>query len=172
MKHVMIDLETLGTKSTSVFLSIAAVPFDPVAGCRGDAFVRNVDLQSAMDTGLTIDASTLKWWLEQRPDIMKRMFHNASELLEVMGEFHEWWNKHQFIYPWGNSASFDLKILEHGFHKVNMELPWKFYNERCYRTMAAIFPVDLPKPDEAHDPVVDCTYQIKKLQRIYRNLQL
>lgn len=35
--HVMVDLETLGTESGSVILSIAAVPFDIGTGTQHDA---------------------------------------------------------------------------------------------------------------------------------------
>jgi DNA polymerase III epsilon subunit-like protein len=67
---IMIDIETLGTEPGSIITSIAAVPFNR-NGEMGKAFYMNIDIQSSIDAGLTINAETLKFWMEQRQDVTK-----------------------------------------------------------------------------------------------------
>lgn len=174
MQHVMIDLETFSTKPTALFPTIAAVQFDYNTGQVGEVFYRRIKIQDAIDKGLSIDASTLEWWMTQRADIMRLMFHDDKNppvtLSDAMGDLHEWFMKYNLVYPWGNSASFDLGILANGMKVSRVAIPWKFFNERCYRTVTSLVNVDLPKPEDAHNPVSDCKYQIKKLY--YANMEL
>ncbi|POO54357.1 hypothetical protein CPJ18_02345 [Agrobacterium rosae] len=64
MLDLMIDIETLGTAPGSVILSVGAVTFNAETGEFGEGFYAAVEPQSAVDMGLTIDVSTLKWWME------------------------------------------------------------------------------------------------------------
>lgn len=59
------------------------------------------------------------------------------------------------------------------YAKTNLMLPWKFYNERCYRTISAIFGANVPneKPTDAHDPLVDCKFQIDRLIKIMATIK-
>lgn len=68
MPHIMIDLETMGTRPGSAILSIGACSFDPnwLGGSDSDhepgearrTFYQNITLASCLDAGLTIDAAT------------------------------------------------------------------------------------------------------------------
>ncbi len=172
MKHVMIDLETLGTSADAVWLSIAAIQFDPYTGQMGERFNVNVDLGQAMKDR-KISPSTLQWWLEQRPEIMKKMFDSPQDLNEALYTFKEWCETLGIDYPWGNSASFDLGILVNTYTSWGIELPWKFYNERCYRTIATLAGIGVIKDDKkAHDPMYDCEIQIEALTRAYKILNI
>lgn len=178
MRHLMIDLETLGTGPNSVFLSLAAVQFDLDSGTIGEHFKQNINLQSAMDWGLTIDANTLQWWLKQRPEIMRLMFDDPSPLHHVLNRFALFIRTHEIQYVWGNSARFDLGILENGYKKADIDVPWSFRNERCYRTVIGLFPPteeqwSTAKANDdvlAHDPVYDCHKQIKLLTGVYNKI--
>ncbi len=63
MKHVMIDLETMGNKPGCAILSLGAVDFGQDKDKRwlmGDkTFYRELNLQSCIDAGLHIDTSCL-----------------------------------------------------------------------------------------------------------------
>lgn len=173
MKHVMIDLETLGTSADSVWLSIAAIQFDPHTGETGQRFSANVDLASAQKAGRTISPSTLKWWLEQRPEILAKMLKDGDFLLGVLGRFKTWMQENNLIYPWGNSAAFDLGILVNTFEKADVFIPWAFYNERCYRTVVSLAGIKAVKDDKrAHDPEYDCEIQIAALTKAYKILNI
>jgi hypothetical protein len=174
MKHAMIDLETLGTTPQSIFMSIAAVQFNPDSGAVGKHFACNVDLQSSIDVGRKWSSSTLQWWLTQRKDIMLKMFNAPVPLATALREFKQWIEENGIIFVWGNSASFDVSMLVDAFNQLGIAVPWKYNNERCYRTISKEFDKFLdevfPYPEDAHDPLVDCMYQVTRLNHIYRRI--
>ena len=59
---VMVDIETLGTKEGATIFQIAAVSFDITTGETLDSINLIGDI-SKYET-LTVDGSTLKWWLD------------------------------------------------------------------------------------------------------------
>jgi DNA polymerase III epsilon subunit-like protein len=63
--HVMVDIETMGNESYSSIVSIGALEFDLETGETGREFYVNVDLQSCIDVGLILNASTVMWWMSQ-----------------------------------------------------------------------------------------------------------
>lgn len=172
----MIDLETLGTKHSSVFLSLAAVHFNLNTGQAFSVFNETVEINSALRAGLTIDGNTLKFWMKQKPEIMALMFEKSKNLSEVLESFSKWMADKKFLRDnfniWGNSASFDLGILGNAYDAANIEKPWVYKEERCYRTLIAMWP-DAPKPEDNkahHDPLQDCVYQINRLTMLWRYL--
>jgi exodeoxyribonuclease VIII len=169
MIHCMIDLETLGVNNDAVFLIIAAVQFDLDSGKTGKIFRKNIKMQSALDAGLKVEAGIVQWWLEQRPEILKLMFQSSVDLLAALAELSYWFKENQIVYPWGNAASFDLGKLVHAYNVLHLSAPWKYNNERCYRTIKALFPSIALSDTHAdlHDPVADCYYQIKHLCKIW-----
>lgn len=173
MRHVMIDLETLGHVKNSAFLSIAAVPFDPTTGSTGIPFLANVSLNSSLSYGLTVTEETIAWWFQQKPEIAKMMFEQPQSLRIVLINFRGWFEDNKFEFPWGNGASFDLAILANAYEKCNLsnhKLPWEIWNERCHRTFKALGKINFEKPVDAHDPLADCLYQIKVLVDINKQL--
>lgn len=175
MKHAMIDLETLGTSADAVWLSIAAIQFDPHTGEMGARFNANVDLASAQKAGRTISSDTLKWWLKQRPEILAKMLDpdDVGDLDEVLTLFRSWVLDCKLITPWGNSASFDLGILTHSYAQAGIKLPWFFYHEKCYRTITTLAGVKAVKDEsKAHDPEYDCEIQIAALAKAYKILNI
>jgi hypothetical protein len=127
----------------------------------------NVELESALKAGRTISASTLQWWLTQRPEIMKKMFDSPAPLSRVLEGLARFFALNQLVYPWGNSAGFDLGMTADAYTKAGLALPWRYTNERCYRTVRSMSDLKRgTKPENAHDPVADCHYQISELARL------
>lgn len=171
MNHLMIDLETLGTDRDSVVLSIGAVEFDLLKGEQGNSFKVNIDIQSSLEAGLKINGDTLKWWLTQRPEILSRSLYGYVVLEEALKNLTNFIINNDIAYVWGNSASFDLGLLKDCYSKFNMEVPWSYRGERCYRTMFNMVYIDAEKPKDAHDPIVDCRYQIDNLIKIWSKIR-
>ncbi len=63
MTHIMVDLETLGNTPYSVVPAIGAVIFTKDEFV--DSFYQKIDVKQQLDLGLTVDASTLEWWMSQ-----------------------------------------------------------------------------------------------------------
>jgi hypothetical protein len=169
--HIMVDLETLGTESNSVIMSIAAVPFNMESGKTGTPYYTNVDIQSCLNVGLQISGSTLEWWMKQSNAAITRIFSGTSlpldraldELSGVISQFYD-------IQVWGNSARFDLGILENAYLKSGKSIPWKFYNERDVRTLVAFDPdvkANMVFTGTPHDALDDCLHQVKYCSAIW-----
>lgn len=172
-EHIMVDLETLGTESDSVIMSIAAVPFDLQSGRTGTPYYTNVDIQSCLDVGLKISGSTLAWWMKQNSAAITRLLSGESKSLSMalvgLRDAFTWDAAH----VWGNSARFDLGILESAYLKCHTTIPWKFYNERDVRTLVSFNPdvkANMRFFGTSHDAVDDCLHQIRYCSAIWNSL--
>ena len=174
MKHVMIDLETLGTSADSVIMSFGAVRFDSESGEMDDeAFYRSISIESNLEKGRRIDESTLIWWMDQSAAAKKVFTEPKVSLEEALTEFYDWVGTDKNTYVWSNGADFDIPMLHHAVKSFGWELPWNFWNNRCFRTLK-----NLPaakraaKPEAAvkHNALSDAIAQAKHAQLIWAEL--
>ena len=92
-QHLMLDIETMGNESFSSIVSIGAVEFDINTGKTGRAFYTNVDLQSCIDLGLIMNASTVMWWMQQNEQARKDLTERTSlPIIEALNEFADFCN--------------------------------------------------------------------------------
>jgi hypothetical protein len=179
MNHIMLDLETLGTKVGAIFTSIGAVQFDIETGQIGSKFIRVINIDSAVTAGRTVEAGTLQWWMAQDSNIRSQMFHGPTPLLDALHDFTIWVHNilesgPESVRIWGNSASFDVGKLQHAYESFGLHIPWDFRYERCYRSYIGEFKdigADTPRVD-AHDPIADCEYQIARLHKVWKKIRL
>ena len=168
MKNLMIDLETLGTKADAIILSLSAVAFDMDTGKTGDTFHVTFDIDDCVKHGLKLESSTLKWWFNQTEDARRIAFTEEKKLYDGMRDFCQWYflnfgGSDPLI--WGNGPKFDLGKIEYSMDKVGLELPWKHWAERCYRTAVDVLDKNWQIPFEGvkHYGIDDCKHQIKIL---------
>lgn len=180
MLNVMLDLETMGKGPNAAIVSIGAVVFDPQAGTVQDrslAFYCNVDLESAVTAGGVMDASTVMWWMDQDSQARVALLHKSppTDIKLALLEFQNWVEASNDGPPsdvaiWGNGAAFDNVILRRAYERLGMEPPWKFWGDRCYRTLKALHPeVPLP-PDEGvhHNALDDAIFQARHALEILK----
>ncbi len=179
MKHVMLDLETLGTTPGSVILSIGAVQFDPYDKTRklGAEFKVAIEIEDSIAIGFRIDGKTLKWWMDQNIEVFRRQIFGAEGVKSALSSFSKWLhetreNKQTPHHAWGNSASFDCGLLSSYYRKVGVEQPWDYRLEMCYRTMNNLLPIARSEwlqrdANKSHDPVYDAKYQANHVQLVY-----
>ncbi len=153
MNNVMVDLETPDNKPTSGIVSIGAVKFD-ATGISDDRFYCVVDLQSSIDAGLTVSASTISWWMKQS-DQARAVFNepDACHLAIALQLFAAWLPDNCKL--WGNGAGFDNPILANAYAALKMQQPWDFWNDRCYRTIAAMHPNNRRQQQGTHHNALD-----------------
>lgn len=163
---VMIDLETMDNKPTAAITAIGAVWFNKETGEILKEFYRKVDLQTSMDIGLTVSASTIQWWLKQGEEARLEMVKDGDSIWNVLAEFAQEFDGTEEV--WGNGASFDNAILANAYSKVELDLPWKFWNDRCYRTVKTMHPdVKLERVGTFHNALDDAKSQANHLIAIY-----
>lgn len=167
--NVIIDLETLGTHPTSVILAIGACNLD-----KSQMFKCCIDWKH-WNPKCTVDKSTQDWWDTQNPKLKEQVFGGKVTPDSVLNQFTVFLNHVQDlagedIKVWGNGASFDLSILAHAYSSLEEAIPWKFRNERCFRTIKNLFPLQvpfIPNPKLiAHDPLDDAINEVDWLNQI------
>ena len=173
MKHLMIDLETLGTTADAVILSVGAVKFDLESDAIDEeGFYGSISIESNMDLGRKIDEDTLLWWLKQ-PAAAQNVFHEDKLSLEqTLMDLSDWLGNAEWI-VWAKGPGFDVAMLEHAYKRLGMSPPWAFWNVRCVRTyMALPGAKGLTAPTEgvAHNALSDAYQQAKTIQAIHHKI--
>lgn len=162
MKNVMVDLETLDNKPTSVIVSIGAVKF--AGTISEDTFYRVVDIQSCIDAGLTISGDTIAWWMGQSEQARAVFKAKGEPLAKVLEDFAAWLPKDTKL--WGNGAAFDNTILSNAYEVLGIKQPWAFWNDRCFRTVASFSPSKKVNSGVAHNALDDARSQAEHLIKI------
>lgn len=173
----MIDLETLGRKPGCAVLQIGACVFDPAGQVVGVGAGFEVDLCLSLEAGFTVERDTLAWWLNQdmafaKPIVMGPMGISPED---AAAEFLKWvrgWGS-AIKGVWCKGASFDFPILEEFLRlAVGEPPPWKYWQERCFRTLAAEFdPMKRLEPRgsrRAHHALDDARHQAQWAVNIFR----
>ena len=169
----MVDLETLGTTADAVILSIGAVKFDLESDSMdNEGFYASISIDSNMEYKRRIQEDTLLWWFKQSFDAQK-VFHEPKQSLSSgLEELSDWIGDTSYS-MWSNGADFDLPMLSHAYTQMGMETPWKFWNNRCFRTYK-----NLPGAKNAvvknsgvkHNALDDAVTQAISLQAIHKAL--
>lgn len=177
----MIDLETLDTTSSAIVLSIGVVAFNrrnPLTPF--DTFYAGFGVRECRDDqkakGRTMNKDTIAWWNKQPPDAQRVLRERTVESVkDALDQFVAFINK-SGIEPvvWGNGAGFDLVIMTSILKDYGLPVPWKFWNERCFRTMKAehghlVGPIK--RLGQHHNALDDAIFQAAWLQAIYAELQ-
>lgn len=174
MKHLMIDNETLATTADAVILSIGAVKFDLDTGeVANDGFYVSISVDSNLALGRRISEETLIWWLKQ-PAAAQQVFHEPKETLEeALTQLSDWVGTDDYE-VWSNGASFDIPMLEHAYSQIGMEVPWRSYNSRCFRTyknLPGAKAVKLPaRQGVDHNALADAYNQAEAVCAIHKAL--
>ena len=176
--HLMLDLETMGNASNSAIVSIGAVEFDINTGETGREFYELVNLQSCINKGLSVNGGTIYWWLQQSETARKQICKPSENLNNVLGQLQSFMSCLGDFQIWGNSARFDIGILESAYRALGHEsitLPWNFRNERDVRTLVSFAPKikeHYPFTGVEHNPIDDCKHQISYCCAIWQKLNI
>ncbi|MDO9596702.1 MAG: 3'-5' exonuclease [Azoarcus sp.] len=170
--HVMIDLETMGQTPDAAIVAIGAVAFD-LTSCTisPDAYYQRITLASAMAAGGTVDAGTILWWMQQSVDARAEITRTAgqTDLAPALLLLREWFA--EFADPeaevWGCGSDFDNVILASAYRNTGIEQPWKWWRNRCYRTLKSMHrDIQFERMGTHHNAVADAESQALHLIRI------
>ena len=171
MTHISIDLETLGTQPGSVILSIGAVKFDPFTGEIGEKFYANITPKSCLDVGLVTDQSTVEWWSTQSQEARDALKVDRQPLATVLDSFGKFAGEADGVWGWG--ATFDVSLLEAAYRMAIVEVPWKFWNVKCGRTVCGLVHVNPVRNTGTHHKAdVDAEMQAIAICQAYKKLRL
>jgi hypothetical protein len=169
-RHIMLDLETLGTSSQAVITQIGGCVFQP---CAKDwnigSFQYYIDPQSCLDVGLKMDWSTIQWWLKQSEEARAGFQGTTMSLREALGILKQAsWKDMRGV--WSHGLTFDLPILEHAFKACDMKVPWHFKAARDTRTLFwltnPVWPDNPVKHSAKHDAIAQAGAVVDGLRKI------
>ena len=138
--HVLLDLETLGTRPGDCILSIGAVVFSLDEGITSEFYV-TVDSNRCRELGFKAQKSTVEWWGKQSKVAQEAAFKGELSPETAFKQFTMWLPEDTTL--WGNGADFDNVLMTSALNLLKIEVPWKFWNNRCYRTVKNLFPMTL-----------------------------
>lgn len=175
MKHYMLDLETLGRRAGCKILSIGVVEMNFERPIKANEFYIEVDRYS--QPGMHEDPDTLEFWESQAPSVRDRLFSGSGkpdlqhaleslrDFLRRDAEFDD--SGHAKVCVWGNGSDFDNAILMAGYDAVGLEVPWPFWNNRCYRTLKNLVRLEPHEfVGEKHNALDDARNQARHAERI------
>lgn len=168
----MLDLETLGTRPGSVFFAIGACLFRD--GQIISDFYLLIKPSDAVKRGLTMDPATVAWWMEQSEEARAQLIRAENEgvtLITGLTLFAEYLQSTGLpmreLRVWGNGASFDNALVAEAYARCGFQLPWKFWNDRCYRTVKNSRPeIEIKREGVYHNAKDDAISQAKHLMEI------
>lgn len=173
-RHIMVDLETLGTGPNAAVLSIGMVMFDDSKPFPLSPEGIHQKIRQNTVSG-DVDIDTVMWWMQQSDDARRKMVDDSGEFPEivVVTDVARFLKSYDDVLLWGNGASFDNVILRSLFARNEVKWPLKYTSDRCYRTMRAMFP-QVPVQEfvgTKHHAYDDAMHQAKHLYAILQHLK-
>ncbi len=173
MKHICIDLETMGTRPDSAIIAIGAVEFEmPTIESEGEIgrkFYLNVDLQSCIDKGMTVTGGTIMWWLAQSEEA-RRVLRNPdlpkARIDGALATFSQFWRDCDATYLWAHGQDFDVSIMRTAYALHDLRHPWTYNMARDTRTLYHVAGFDektLPSIGNAHNALDDALFEVSAI---------
>ncbi len=174
MTNVMLDLETFGTAPGCAILAIGAVQFDPRAGDLGVTFYTDVDPVDCQRLGLTVDASTVLWWLAQGDVARATITRQPRQPLATALACFARWFPPGATRLWCHGATFDVPVLDAAYRAAGLPTPWSYRDVRDTRTLFELTDVTLQRSvtEPAHHALDDAVSQALVVQEAYQKLKI
>lgn len=183
LNDISLDGETLSVNYDAPLVAIGAVAFDRTTGKLGAKFYREVDLQSAINSG-RVHAPTLRWWINQsaRAKDIFAIKADQSSLATALMDFSSWCRSVGKGVPrvWAKGPAEDITWVNHamtvGGHGISV--PWHHSNVRDVRTITELAEEladfnarSVPEVGEAHNALDDAIYQANVVCAAYKALR-
>ena len=128
MNICAIDIETLGTSSDSVVLSIGVVTSS------GREFSSSLSVTDQMRKGRLINPSTVQWWATQSDEAWEASTISPTHPGAVLLALTSFLAREKVDEIWAR-GSMDQHTLESLFRSFNLPAPWKYSVWRDERTL-------------------------------------
>lgn len=175
---VMIDLETMSSKSNAAIAAIGAAAFDMKRLTVGKTFYTTISLESCEKRGLHFSAGTVEWWLRQSDQARRDVLGGKRvDIGLALAEFSSWLCENcappKSLRVWGNGANFDPVIMESAYEACDEPVPWNFWGVRCFRTLKSLY-ASIDADDRQgthHNALDDAVHQVEHIFKIRRTLR-
>lgn len=171
--HLMVDLETLGLKSSCVIMEVGYAIFETQANQINSSGVWKLHIQDQNQR--TVDGGSLAWWSEQSDEARSNAFRSLPRIspISFLHEFAEQIDWHNIQGVWSHGLGFDIPILEDLHRQYGKLVPWHYRTPRDTRTLFWL--ADLSKTDWVdatlkHSAEADAIAQALTVQRALKKL--
>lgn len=156
----MLDFETLDIADCPVILSMGAVVFNEQGIV--DCISEKIDTRSCIELGCTISDNTIAWWDKQSKEARDAAWGGKTNIGYAMGMLVDFYKKHECKEIWSAGALADIRWTNNILIKLDLEKPWEFYQEMCFRTFRKyMHQIDFEKSGTAHNALDDAINQAK-----------
>lgn len=163
MKKLMVDCETLGIGERPVLLSIGAVVFNDQQILH--YFDAGISTESTTDFDVSQD--TLDWWSEQSLAAREQAFSGTENIKDALIRLVNFYTQHECTEIWSKGALADIRWINNALDHFDIERPWKFYKEFCFRTLLKSVPqFEIPFTGTPHSALDDAVHQAKQFIHI------
>lgn len=169
MKEIIVDIETLSTKSNACVLTLGAILFDRNDNKKYDleylnknnkTFYIRIKKESCDNLSLDVSKDTLDWWKRQPKESRYEVFDHPDRIdikdaLILLSKFASgcevFWSQ----------GAFDYIILENIYKILDINVPWKFWQIRDSRTLFDVCNINIKNinSEGLHNALSDCYRQ-------------
>ena len=171
---IMLDIETLGTGSDCVVLSLGAVKFDATSASICNSILDlKLDRDQQIALGRSVDEDTISWWSQQDPMVIEQALTEQGRV--SLDDFNKQLNK--FLVGaneiWAQGPVFDIVILEHLYKQMSWPVPWHYWQIRDSRTLFGVHGDSrVRQQSKLHNAVEDARSQALAVIDVYKKLNL
>lgn len=155
--HVVLDLETMGTKQDAAIIEIGTVIFNHAGVASAipnviDQWSNSVSLESSMKYGGTVSAETINWWMhtdrtEARDTLLAGTQMSLPSALNVVAtKILDYSQSNPKPLIWGNGVNFDNAILKSAYERLDVKVPWGHRQDADFRTLKLLYKDVVPEP--------------------------
>lgn len=172
MKHLMIDIETLGTSDCSHILSIGAVVFDA-----HNIFERFYECLAVGDQKRDISIETVYWWMRRCEAFPHpREGVGSCYLTVALSRLRDFITRSKPEYIWSKHY-FDVAVLTNAFRQVfNCLPPWTYRQVQDYSSVVNFMAqathtdrnADPTNESNTHNALEDAENQARNLMALMR----
>lgn len=182
--HIMLALETMGNGHNAAIMSAGIIAFKLTAGAEPDIIGELeavVDLDSAVRHGGVIDSRKALWWMQPAQEPARADYLGKKNLTLSLGaalnEISHFIRNYSAVEPlpliWGDGNEYnDTIVLRTAYQNAGVALPWKYRQERCFRTVHDVLAPDVIPPKFEgirHTAKAEALLRARWLHRMLRN---
>jgi hypothetical protein len=178
MKHMLIDIETLGLREDlppgvlPEVTEVGVVIFDPDSGEVTEEYSFFPDPDNGQCSW-----NTLGWWIEQirnghpAPWHARRAAKATDTLAHVCQMIITAWNRNGCKAVWGNDPEMDLAPLEVWMRNAGLNRPWSYFERQDVRTLRNVLGLRAPKHAGQHIAIEDAKAEAAFVSRMLKALE-